>query len=176
VFWKKKKPASCRCGNEETQGYSPHAEADSDQIEHMCDSCMLTRLGDEFKAFTNRAILIEPSGDFPCYVFQPIQEISSISSRAFKDDATSLLSGIGEQCRKCGGPGRFLWLPSDGLTVETQERFFSDGISRVLDTSSGESLCAPCSIDLLQKYFPPLRFVEISAPKGQDGIQMPMGY
>ena len=42
------------------------------EIEPLCFNCRTTKLTDSYKQFGARALVIQPTAGFPCYVFQPL--------------------------------------------------------------------------------------------------------
>lgn len=176
MAWWKKQAKTCSCGNPPVSGYSSCAETQLKNIEPVCNGCLLSRFAQEVSTYQNKAVILEPSEDFPCYVFQPLDGLQAISSSVFLDDVSSLLSGMDPLCKKCDKLSSFLWIGSAELSAAEQTRFFQEGISKTLNTSSKVSLCVDCCVESLRRYFPPLQFLEVCAPKNRDGVQLPMGY
>ena len=156
-----------------------HAESDLEAIQQVCDKCLMNHMRLEFHSFRSKAIILEPTSDNPCYVFQPLDELVSISSNSFVEDAHSLLAHMNHNCESCALRPRFLWVHCKKLNDNESSHFWKDGISAVLlgmGLQPPKSLCADCCVNLLQKYFPPMQFLEICFPKAKDGVQISMGY
>jgi hypothetical protein len=166
------------CGAAAQFGYSLHAESDKKDIASVCLSCLMARLAKDYEQFDGRALVIEPAPKLPCYVFQP--------SSKWKDcklvrEADDLLSKMKNSCSNCGARANFLWLTSNGLQPNNQEKLFDEGLSETLfrwDNSLPRPVCGRCCVKLINSSIESraLTFLEVCGPHSDTGFVLPMGY
>jgi len=171
--------ASCaKCGAPARFGYSLHAESDRNGICSMCLSCLKEKLKADYAQFEQRALVIEPAVDFPCYVFQPN---SRWEGHKLTKDAQDMLSKMQDSCYRCGTMAGFLWMTSTGLKPENQDELFTKGIEGALfrwGNSVPHPVCARCCVDLVCDSIEAnhLTFLEVCSPRDEDGFVLPMSY
>lgn len=166
------------CGSHSRFGYSERAESSADQIVRLCTKCLDVKLREDYRQYRRHAVVIEPAADFPCYVFQTKSGLSD----AFGADLATLFSNANAACHACGSTSvNFLWLASKSLTPTNFSQVWSAGISQTLlrwGNDSPQTLCGECCASLIMKTIETngLTFLEVCAPRDEDGIVLPMGY
>jgi hypothetical protein len=166
------------CGKPAKFGFSHHAESPINEIAPLCFNCLKTRLSDAYKQFPARALVIEPTAGFPCYVFQPI---SDWSNRKLGEETGQLLSKLESTCGQCGSAANFLWLTSKGLQENNQQNLLAEGISETLlrwGNNLPSAVCGPCCVSLICKSIESrgLTFLEVCGPHSENGFVLPMAY
>lgn len=178
-FWKRRPPPRCaNCGSPSQFGYSEHAESEANQIVRLCFNCLAAKLRDDYDAYAGHALVIEPAADLPCYVFQPK---SKWGDTKLGEDLTKILSNRDDACRCCALQARFLWVTSKGLLASNFSEVLSDGISLTLLRWGNDSplpLCSKCCVESIKKTIESRRltFLEVCAPRSEDGLVIPMAY
>jgi hypothetical protein len=171
--------AKCsNCGAPSQFGYSHQAESKRSDIVRLCLACLVAKLGDDYRNYAARALVIEPAADLPCYVFQPK---SKWPGSKLAEDLTTLLGNMERACRHCRSHANYLWVTSNGLLSSTFDQVFSEGPSQTILKWGNEqpvSLCGPCCLTLVKKAIESrgLTFLEVCGPRSEDGIIIPMGY
>jgi hypothetical protein len=178
-FRKQRASAECSsCGSPSQFGYSTQAESEPSQIARLCLTCLTTRLRDDYKKYEGRALVIEPAAGLPCYVFQPKSKWADFK---LAKDLTTLVSGMESTCRDCSSVAHFLWITSNGLIPSSFSRVLSDGLSQTLlcwGNDQPYAVCSQCCVALIVKTIQArsLTFLEVCAPRSEDGFVIPMGY
>lgn len=113
------------CGAPSRFGFSNHAESAMKDIARLCLNCLKTKLADDYAQFGAHALVIEPTGNLPCYVFQPI---SKWKDHKLVEETGKLLSKMETICHQCGAKANVLWLTSNGLTENNAEKLFTEGV------------------------------------------------
>jgi len=174
-----RKPAACaNCGAPAGFGYSLHAESDRKDIVSVCLNCLKTKLARDYGQFGERALVIEPAENLPCYVFQPS---SKWKDYMLMDEAGRLLGSMQDSCNHCGAKANFLWLTSSGLRPENLDELFAEGVSQTLlrwGNSSPHPACGACCVNLICGSIETRRltFAEVCGPRSEDGVVLPMAY
>jgi hypothetical protein len=99
------------------------------EIEPLCFNCLRTKLTDSYKQFGARALVIQPTAGFPCYVFQPL---SKWNRYKLGEEPQELLSKMENSCQHGKADANFLWLTSNGLVENNGEKLVINGISETL--------------------------------------------
>ncbi|PYX63920.1 MAG: hypothetical protein DMG78_31120 [Acidobacteria bacterium] len=171
--------AKCsNCSSASQFGYSREAESASADIARLCLACLMAKLSEDYRGYAARALVIEPAGNLPCYVFQPK---SKWEGSKLVEDLKTLLANMKDTCRTCGSRANFLWVISNGLLPSTFARVFSEGPSLTLLRWGNDqpfSVCGPCCLALIKKTIENhnLTFLEVCGPRSEDGAVIPMGY
>lgn len=147
-------------------------------IARLCLNCLKMKLADDYAQFEAHALVIEPTANLPCYVFQPS---SKWKDSKLAEETGKLLSNMETTCHQCGGKANFLWLTSKELTETNAEKMFTEGVSEtLLRWGNGPpcSVCGRCCVDAICKSIENqnLTFVEVCGPRSEDGFVLPMGY
>jgi hypothetical protein len=166
------------CGAASSFGYSRQAESDTSDVIRFCLTCLITKLNEDYRVYTGRALVVEPTADLPCYVFQPQ---SKWPGPNFSQDLFALLASAEDTCRHCGAHANFLWVTSNGLTPSTFPQIFAEGPSKTVLQWGNEkpvSVCASCCLASIKKVCESrsLTFLEVCGPRSEDGIILPMAY
>jgi hypothetical protein len=98
-------------------------------IARLCLNCLKMKLADDYAQFEAHALVIEPTANLPCYVFQPSSKWKDSKLAA---ETGKLLSNMETTCHQCGGKANFLWLTSKELTETNAEKMFTEGVSETL--------------------------------------------
>ena len=176
---KRRPPAICSgCGSPSQFGYSKQAESEASQVVRLCLTCLKAKLRDDYQEYAGRALVIEPAADLPCYVFQPK---SKWANSKLAVELTELVSGMQDTCRHCGSKARFLWLGSKGLLPSNFSQVLSDGLSQTLLLWGNDKpypMCSQCCVASIAKALESrkLTFLEVCAPRIEDGFVIPMAY
>ena len=172
-------PAKCSgCGAPSQFGYSKQAESEASQVVRLCLKCLTAKLRDDYQGYDGRALVIEPAADLPCYVFQPK---SKWADSKLSEELTTFVSSMEDTCRDCGAKARFLWLTSKGLLPSNFSQILSDGLSQTLLRWGNDKpypVCGQCCVASIVKTIESrsLTFLEVCAPRLEDGFVIPMGY
>ncbi len=175
------KPCSV-CGIPSSYGYSDHAEEDADKIKPMCLIHLASELEINYPSFRGHAVVIEPAGGPPCYVFQPTEEWrQAFPDSKISGDVSSLLAKMDTKCHDCAQTANYLWVESKGLTGGNFGETLDKGVSATLLPHNPVpiSLCSKCCASRIAKALETKRlsYLEVCAPKGNaDGFVIPMGY
>ena len=178
-FRKNRPPAKCSgFGSPSQIGYSNHAESERSQIAQLCLTCLTAKLRNDYQRYEGRALVIEPAAGLPCYVFQPKSKWAGFK---LSEDLTTLFSNNDDTCRHCNSKAHFLWLTSNGLVPSNFSQVLSDGISQTLlcwGNGKPYPVCGQCCVASIVKTMESrgLTFLEVCAPRSEDGFVIPMGY
>ena len=174
-----RKPASCvNCGTLARFGYSLQAESDRKDISSVCLSCLRAKLAGDYGEFGNRALVIEPAANLPCYVFQPSSKWKDCK---LMEDAQGMLSKMQDSCGHCGAKANFLWLTSSGLGLENLDELLTKGVEETLlrwGNRSPQPVCGRCCVSFICSSIEThsLTFAEVCGPHFEDGFVLPMTY
>lgn len=170
------------CGAESKYGYSEHAEEAPEKIRAMCLNCLVSQLGKDYASFAGRAVVVQPAGGPPCYVFQPVKEWREYFKESkIANDVLSLLASMETRCHDCGQKANYLWIESGGLTGDNFGETLDHGLTETLLRHNPKpiSLCPRCCVKHMagELEAKQLSYLEVCAPKGTgDGFVIPMGY
>ncbi len=176
---RRRRPSSCvNCGAPSAFGYSMQAESAMKDITRVCLSCLEMKLAKDYEQFPAHALVVEPAGTLPCYVFQPISRWKDCK---LADEAQALLAKMEISCRHCGARANFLWLTSTGLRDDNAEKVFAEGVSETLlrwGNPAPDPVCGKCCVNLISTSIRSrhLTFIEVCGPRSEDGFVVPMGY
>ena len=176
--WHQSHGKCANCGAPSQFGYSPEAESRAKDIVKLCFACLAAKLRDDYERFGSRALIIQPTTEFPCYVFQ---ENSNWAESQLAKEVSEFLPGPGEACNRCESKAHYSWVTSNGLNATNFERVLSDGLQQTLlrwGNAGPIPLCAGCCVESITKAIADrgLRFHEVCSPCGGDGFVLPMGY
>jgi hypothetical protein len=166
------------CGLPSTFGYSTQAESARKDIASVCLNCLKKKLAEDYEKFEARALVVEPAPDLPCYVVQPS---SKWKDQKLSEETETLLLNMKAACHRSGARANFLWVTSIGLRGDNAEMVFVQGIAETLlrwGNSSASSVCARCCVSLISQSIErqQLTFVEVCAPRSENGFVIATGY
>jgi|SRR5215472_7769151 len=176
---KRRRYAKCsECGLPSQFGYLNHAESEANQIVQLCLACLSKRLREDYEGYLGRALVIEPAADLPCYVFQGK---SKWLDSGLVADLAALVSSTEDICGHCGAEAHFLWITANGLLPTNFSELLSNGLSQTLLRWGNDKpcpMCAKCCVALILSTIEKrsLKFLEVCAPRFEDGFVMPMAY
>jgi len=176
---KRRKHGTCAiCASASQFGYSAKAESKAEDIVSLCLTCLGKKLAGDYQAYGGKALVIAPAANLPCYVFQPK---SKWAESALMKEASEMFSKMEETCKKCRAKARCLWMTSNGLPPSNFEEVLSKGASRTLlqwGNPRAISVCGKCCVKLIGEAMQDqaLEFLEVCAPRSEDGFVMPMAY
>ena len=176
-----RKRACARCGAAPQHGYSRKAESAHQDIERLCTACLVKQLEQDYAAYRGRAVVLQPVGDVPCYVFRDREYLQWVSPDAqyLDQDVGHLLEQIG-RCSDCGEAAHCMWIESRGLEGKTFEIVLKRGLAKTLlawGNPPAVSLCGKCAVKRIAAGLGGISYMEVCSPHGMDeGVVIPMGY
>lgn len=178
-FRKRQLHGTCaNCGSSSNFGYSNESESKAEDIVKLCITCLATKLTDDYKRFSGKALVIQPAAGFPCYVFQPKSRWAD--SKLLKE-TTEMFCRMEETCSQCASSSHYLWVTSNGLVPSNFEKVLSEGLAATLllwGNPRPVSLCGQCCVRQIKKAIEEhgLSYYEVCGPRAEDGFVIPMGY
>lgn len=166
------------CGSPSEFGYSREAESELKDVVNLCFACLVRKLTDDYESYEGRALVVQPTAGFPCYVFQ---KGSRWPDSNLAKEVAEMLSATDDACNQCGSTAHYLWVTSNGLSLSNFEQLLSEGLSRTLlrwGNSRPVPLCARCCVKSITKTIQEhsLTFFEVCSPRSVDGFVIPMVY
>jgi len=166
------------CGAKSQYGYSDRAESKLKDIRPLCRTCLITQLEHDYSHYRGRALVIQPVGGPPCYVFRPQ---SQFEDARINSDVRLFLSQMSASCSKCEQTSTYLWVESQGLTADNWGEVIERGVSDTLlkwENPPPISMCAQCCVRHIDSTLQlrGMTYIEVCSPKDEDGFVLPMGY
>ena len=143
-----------------------------DSRRRLCAGCLSTALGEYFRNFSHRALVIAPAPEGDGYSFAPldIRIRSFVWTDALKDQVRRLLPEPGAKCRRCGAGARFTWC---GLDIFVDSPFELN--LRERGEFAEAPLCGTCATSEFDRVFRASSAVlqEVIPPADGDGVLLP---
>ena len=176
--WRQSHGSCANCGSPSKFGYSHEPESKAEDIVKLCLTCLAAKMKDGYERYEGRALVIQPTAGFPCYVYQAS---GKWADSGIAKELDTMFSGTDKGCNRCGSKAHYFWVTSNGLNASNLEDVLSYGLQETLlrwGNARPVPLCAGCCVESVTKTIADrdLRFLEVCSPRFGDGFVIPMGY